>query len=645
MRFISFEIRHFRGIHQVKVELVPAGAGIFTLIGLNESGKTTVLEALSTFQVRGGDEKSLYQTKPAEIDPSSYVPKHEKATFTGDITVTALVEFEDEEKLACIEYAEKRSGAKIERSSIPDRFTISRGYRFSNGDQTGRINEWGIKLEAKEKGSRKNKITPSDSAVWISFTAMVAVYIPEIVYFPTFLFQLPDKIVLNPLGNEASADRLYRTIIQNVGASLDKPIDVEAALVERIIKPETAGEIFLGLFSLSNNRQQQIESAINQMSHHLSTTVLDSWSRIFNSAPSDREIRLKLGVDQHSDGSPRVYIQFTVRDGTQTYDIGERSTGFRWFFSFLLFTFYRAKSSRTTKTLFLLDEPASNLHAGAQSQLLESFPRIASRGNQIMYSTHSHYLIEPSWLDQAFIVSNEAMAYDDVTERPPAGKQYTLINVHRYRNFVGSNPDKLTYFQPVLDRLEVVPSRLDALKPSVLVEGKGDYLIISLGLVASGRAGDYAVIPTRGADHFDELIGILLGWGVNFALCCDDDSPGRKAVADFVDNWGVSPSRVFTLADVHSSLQGRKIEGLLEQSDLALVAKHFGLMAQPTKSQIQLFFSEKLATAEIVNLSSEFMQRVIALDEKVRSALRLPSPSQRKRGEPVRKKNISRSSH
>ena len=83
MRIVSFEIHNFRGIKLAKVDLAPAGAGIFTLIGLNESGKTTVLEAISTFQVRGGDEKSLYQAKPAGVDPSSYVPKHLKATFTA----------------------------------------------------------------------------------------------------------------------------------------------------------------------------------------------------------------------------------------------------------------------------------------------------------------------------------------------------------------------------------------------------------------------------------------------------------------------------------------------------------------------------------------------------------------------------------
>ena len=623
MQILSFTIKNFRGIKSAKIDLVPSGAGVFTLIGLNESGKTTVLEAISTFQVRGGDEKSLYQTKPAGVDPTSFVPKHEKAAFTGDIVVTAEVKFDVNELEKAIEHAEQQSSSKIDRDSIPSKFNITRGYRFSNGDLIKSISTFSIGMKAKHKGGRKFVDVDSDDKVWKSFLSIINVFLPEIVYFPTFLFELPEKIILNPNDEETASDKLYRSIIENVGKYLESPIDIEKALVDRIVLPETAGEIFLGLFSLSNNRQQQIESAINQISYHLSTTVLDSWSKIFGSPTGDREIRLKLGVDKHSDDTPRVYVQFTVRDGTQTYDIGERSTGFRWFFSFLLFTLYRGRATSSKKTIFLLDEPASNLHAGAQSQLLESFPKIANDGNQIMYSTHSHYLINPEWLDQAFIISNTAMEYDDLLERPKSVSRHTDVDAVRYRAFVGTNPDKTTYFQPVLDRLQVIPSRLDSLQPSILVEGKGDYLILRHGLSSLNALGDYAIIPTRGADHFEELVGIMLGWGVNFAICCDDDPAGRRAVSDFTENWGMQKPSVFTLADVDASLKGKTIEGMLEDSDRQLIGSYFGMSGMPSKSQIQLFFSEDLAKGAKTPMSKTFLAHILAFDQKVRAALQL----------------------
>jgi hypothetical protein len=93
-------------------------------------------------------------------------------------------------------------------------------------------------------------------------------------------------------------------------------------------------------------------------------------------------------------------------------------------------------------------------------QLMESLPRIAMGSNQIMYSTHSHYMVNPNWLDQAFVVSNLAVDYKDVAESDMRVRtRHTDIRVEKYREFVGKNPDKLDYFQPVLDKLDVAPSR------------------------------------------------------------------------------------------------------------------------------------------------------------------------------------------
>lgn len=247
----------------------------------------------------------------------------------------------------------------------------------------------------------------------------------------------------------------------------------------------------------------------------------------------------------------------------------------------------------------------------------------------LMYSTHSHYMINPEWLDQAYIVSNRAVVYGDVSA-PVVNPAHTDVAIEKYRSFVGSNPDKPTYFQPVLDRLQVVPSRLDALQPSVLVEGKGDYLVLKYGLFLCGLSeGDYAVLPTRGADHFSELVGILLGWGVNFVLCFDADTKGVKSCAEYRRDWAMSDSKAFTLQDVAIELAGKTIEGFLDPEDLRLIAVHYAMTGQPTKSQVQLFFSEKLVLRERVDLSTKFCNHIMAFDNSVRAGLGLP-PSQPK---------------
>jgi predicted ATP-dependent endonuclease of OLD family len=47
MKFLGFRIRNFKGIDNAEMNLLRTGGKVFTLIGLNESGKTTLLEAIS----------------------------------------------------------------------------------------------------------------------------------------------------------------------------------------------------------------------------------------------------------------------------------------------------------------------------------------------------------------------------------------------------------------------------------------------------------------------------------------------------------------------------------------------------------------------------------------------------------------------
>jgi ABC-type Mn2+/Zn2+ transport system ATPase subunit len=623
VRFKSFEIRNFKGIEHAVVDLSPAGANIATLIGLNESGKTTILEAISRFS-QSNDEQALYGSAGEAVDPTSFVPKRRKSDFTGNITITATIAFDDGEIDEIVSAFEANTGYVIEPGSIKPEISYTRGYKFEASDNKGPIAQWSLAANIRTKKAKHFKNISGEAEAWKIFSADVRRRIPRVAYFPTFLFTQPERVVLNPGSNEPAVNRLYRQIIENVAQSLPHPLDIQKHIVNRIITPESIGKQILVFWGLAHDKQEQVAAALSELSAHLTETVFDSWSKIFGGNFANREIQLKLGIDPSNDDDPKIYLQFALKDGTTQYDISERSLGFRWFFSFLLFTLYRVSARTSAPTLFLLDEPASNLHSRAQLQLVSSFPKIATGSNQIIYSTHSHYMINPDWLDQAFIVSNGAVDYEaGVEETKQLGRpKPTKIDVDRYRAFVGKHPNRTTYFQPVLDKLEVTPSRLDLLKPSVLLEGKGDYLVIEYGRrVIEGIRNSFSVVPTRGATGMDELIGLFLGWANPFVICLDDDKAGRKARDEYLKDWGLTAARVFTLQDVHPSLAGKSVEGLLEESDLKLIADHYGILGQPSKAQVQLFFSEMLAKNKKVAMSKDFKTRIKAFEARVSKAL------------------------
>jgi predicted ATP-dependent endonuclease of OLD family len=79
---------------------------------------------------------------------------------------------------------------------------------------------------------------------------------------------------------------------------------------------------------------------------------------------------------------------------------------------FLLFTQFRRGRKSNEATIFLFDEPAANQHSRAQARLLKSFSKIVNNKTYIIYSTHSHYMINLLWLEKSYIVSNSALDYD-----------------------------------------------------------------------------------------------------------------------------------------------------------------------------------------------------------------------------------------
>ena len=49
MRYKRFQIKNFKGIKDTIVDLDAGEAAVFPFVGLNESGKTTILEAIHSF--------------------------------------------------------------------------------------------------------------------------------------------------------------------------------------------------------------------------------------------------------------------------------------------------------------------------------------------------------------------------------------------------------------------------------------------------------------------------------------------------------------------------------------------------------------------------------------------------------------------
>lgn len=196
MKFEKFTIRNFKGISEATLDLVPAGANIFTLIGLNESGKTTILEAINAFGGRHSpdDTKALYAKDVTLDNPASFVPKQRKSNFSGVISVSAIVSFDEGEKGQLVAELEKKYSCKV--GSVEDQFKIERSFKFENSDYKRYGSVFFVHLKIRPKGTRKYVEVKSEDEIWKSFAKGIQDLLPRVVYFPTFLFSQPEQIVL-----------------------------------------------------------------------------------------------------------------------------------------------------------------------------------------------------------------------------------------------------------------------------------------------------------------------------------------------------------------------------------------------------------------------------------------------------------------
>lgn len=203
-------------------------------------------------------------------------------------------------------------------------------------------------------------------------------------------------------------------------------------------------------------------------------------------------------------------------------------------------------------------------------------------------------MINPHWLDSAYIVENAAVGADLDDIAAMSTSEDTSIVTSPYRGFVGQHPDRVSHFQPVLDRLEVKPSLMDITKKSVLVEGKSDYVILG-EMARAGKIKEVSFVPAHGATTMAPLIALLRGWGWPFVVLLDGDKAGKSAKDYYKSEYGID-TNVITLQDIEPSWKG--VESIIHADDIALITAK---AAKPTKKEIYQFFVKSAASGSDVS--------------------------------------------
>ncbi|MCK5176653.1 MAG: AAA family ATPase, partial [Candidatus Aenigmarchaeota archaeon] len=389
MKYTKFEIKNFKGIDNIVLDLIKQPSGkIFPLVGLNESGKTTILEAINLFQ------NDITPSKRHEL-----IHKRDKGHFTGFIEIKATLELEyGMDGLTINSFL---SDKKLHLKNQSKNIIFSKKYEFKNGNPEEIIlTELNFEPELEVKTGRARTYSILSEYNTAELKKIIIKNIPKILYFPDFLFDFPEKIYLesipNPSWDKKEQERQieYRNIIQDILFTINSNYGLNDFITK--------------LKALSDEGKQESANQIKrEIATKLNEIIVKPWQEIFPNSPN-KTIEIITNYDDTS-----YYLQIKINEGASSFYINERSLGFKWFFGFLLSTeFRKARPEENGEYVFLFDEPANNLHQNSQQKLLNLFEKLTNNA-KIIYSTHSHYLLNQKFILNAFIVKDEGIANEE----------------------------------------------------------------------------------------------------------------------------------------------------------------------------------------------------------------------------------------
>lgn len=263
----------------------------------------------------------------------------------------------------------------------------------------------------------------------------------------------------------------------------------------------------------------------------------------------------------------RLHFRVNDRRHRVTTPFSSRSTGFQWFVSFLAQFSYYAEGR--ADVIVLLDEPGVALHAKAQDDLLGYIDRELTPGQQVVYTTHSAWMVPVRKIHRVRTVE-EDLAPEISTGATVSGK------------LLAKDRDTLMPLQAALgydlaQSLFVGPD-------SLVVEGISEVLYLydmSDLLQSEGRTPldpRWHVCPAGSVGRIPAMLG-LLGNSIDVTVVID--SPANATEKGNIAERLYDDSRLIEIGGVIGSAEG-DIEDLIDEADyLAAFNECFGTTYGP----------------------------------------------------------------
>ena len=549
------------------------------LVGKNESGKSALLQALHKLNSVEGDLGYDVTSEYPRRHLSEYEARH--ATNPDNILTT-----EWELSKPDIEAAEAAFGPKCIKA--PE-ITIVKGYdnlarwQFEHDEQqvishfisrvkldkpeqetlsaVESIQQLAQTLEAKEKEQKSEqrqilltllKKTFPKGDLRSALDEWLRGLLPKFIYFPQY-GRLPGRVNIDeliPKGNNTSfEEKLFLALLQLAGTT-----------AQEIRNQETIEHLIAKLEGVSNL---------------ITKEIFTYWSQ-------NRHLKVQFDLRQAlaKDEKPGNYIFMTRIENTRhsvTVGFDERSSGFVWFFSFLVW-FSQMKRNYGERLVLLLDEPGLSLHAKAQADLLRYFREKLKPHYQLLYTTHSPFMVDPEDLLGARTVED-------------ASKNDEVLGTKVGDKVLSTDTDTIFPLQAALGF--DITQTLFVGEHTLLVEGPSDLLYlrwVSRQLAQQNRTAldrRWVICPSGGIDKIASFVALFGGNKLHVAVLADFHRGLKTKVRNLVESKLLLDGHVFS-ADSYAGKTEADIEDMLGRDFyVELVNSCYGLPAKQALPQQQ----------------------------------------------------------
>lgn len=298
------------------------------------------------------------------------------------------------------------------------------------------------------------------------------------------------------------------------------------------------------------DKYEELIARVEAASIKITQQIFEYWSQ-------NKYLKVRFTIDAGKTADPAPFNTGTIMRARiynglheMTVPFSDRSAGFIWFFSFLV-AFSQVKKDHGN-VVILLDEPGLNLHGRAQGDLLRYIQEKLMPNHQVIFSTHSPFMVPTERFDWVRTVE------DVVVEE--LGKPPRSLGTKVSGDILSTDRDTLFPLQAALG-YEITQS-LFVGEHTLLVEGPGDILFLSAAsseLLARGKVGldkRWVVCPAGGVDKVAAFLSLFGGNRLHVAVLVDY-AKGQKAKVDHLRKSKLlQDGHVFTVTDFVSEAEG-----------------------------------------------------------------------------------------